>query len=105
MGLSKKPDDDDCWSALIYASTGNPVEARRILAGIKTKRKESYVPPFSVARIHAALGDKDEAFAWLDRAYQERDLLLYALKVDPRFDPLHSDPRFADLLRRIGLEE
>ncbi len=110
MGFSQSADDraiaardDEIWSALIYASTGNPVEARRILAGIKAKMKKSYVSPFVVAYIHAALGDKEEAFAWLERAYQERDLLLYALKVDPRLDPLRSDPRFNDLLRRIGL--
>ena len=112
MGFSQSADDrataardDEIWSALIYASSGHPVEARRILAGLKAKMKETYVSPVLLAEIHAALGDKDEAFAWLEKAYHDRAAYLYALKVDPPFDPLRDDPRFTALLRRIGLEK
>jgi adenylate cyclase len=104
-GVSKKPDDDDYWSALIYAWSGNPAEARRILAAVKVKMKENFIPTDFVVCIHAALGDRDEAFVWLEKAYQERDCILYTLKVEPLFDPLRSDPRFADMLRRVGLEK
>jgi hypothetical protein len=56
------------------------------------------------ASIYARLGDKDEAFLLLDRAYAQRNMWLMNLKVDPRFDSLHSDPRFQALLDRIGLK-
>ncbi len=105
IGISSKPDDNDYWSALIHAWAGNQAEARRILANVKVNMKETYIPTDFVVLIHAALGDMDEAFAWLEQAYQERDPILYAMKVLPLFDPLRSDPRFADYLRRIGLEK
>ncbi|MDQ6786398.1 MAG: hypothetical protein M3033_06215, partial [Acidobacteriota bacterium] len=63
-----------------------------------------YVSPFNIAVYYAKLGEKDEAFAWLEKAYQERFYALTILKVDPRFESLHSDPRYDDLLRRMGLQ-
>jgi hypothetical protein len=51
------------------------------------------------------LGDKDQAFHWLDTAYQERDFPLFGLKTDFLLDPLHSDPRFAELVRKVGLPQ
>jgi hypothetical protein len=56
-----------------------------------------------MAEIFAQLGRKDEAFAWLEKAYEERSFLMMYLKVAPKLDPLRSDPRYADLLRRVGL--
>ena len=52
----------------------------------------------------SGLGDKDQAFAWLEEAYNERSNILQFLKVEPNFDPLRSDPRFRDLLHRVGLD-
>jgi DNA-binding winged helix-turn-helix (wHTH) protein/TolB-like protein/Tfp pilus assembly protein PilF len=57
---------------------------------------------FEVAEIHAQLGEKDQAFAWLERAYEKRNVMMMYLKAAPNLDPLRSDPRFADLLRRVG---
>jgi tetratricopeptide (TPR) repeat protein len=104
-GVIEKQDKDDATSAMIYAGMGQTAEARRILAGIKAKMKTSYVMPIVVAAVHAALGDWEEAFAWLEKAYRERCAYLYGLKFDARFDSLRDDPRFENLLRRIGLEK
>jgi tetratricopeptide (TPR) repeat protein len=65
--------------------------------------QQHYVHPFFIAGIYAQLGDKDHAFDWLEKAYLGHDWLLGFLNVDPLFDPLHSDPRFQEMLRRIGL--
>ncbi len=58
---------------------------------------------FDTAEIFAQLGEKDQAFAWLEKAYEERSYLMMYVKVAPTLDPLRTDPRFADLLRRVGL--
>jgi hypothetical protein len=58
-----------------------------------------------IAGLYAALGDKDQAFRWLNTAYQERDQKLVALKTDFLLDPIRSDPRFAELVRKVGLPQ
>lgn len=85
-----------------YAVSGNKPEAQRILAELD-KQKQRYVSPYTVATIYAGLGDKDQAFKWLEKAFEERDIWLMNLSVDPQFTPLRNDRRFADLLKRIGL--
>ncbi len=78
-------------------------EALKVLADLKAASKRRYVPSYEIAVIHAGLGDKDEAFAWLQKAYDDRDSSwLVDLNVDPRFEPLRSDARFVELVRRIG---
>ena len=64
--------------------------------------KRELSTPFDMAEIHAQLGEKDQAFAWLERAYEERYFMMLYLKVAPNLDPLRSDRRFEDLLRRVG---
>jgi hypothetical protein len=59
----------------------------------------------TIAWLSALIGETEEAMTWLERAYEERDPLLVNAKTDPRLDPLRSDPRFQDLLRRIGFPE
>ncbi len=66
------------------------------------KAKNGYVPPYLIAALYADLGDKDHAFEWLSIAYKEHDYYLRSLRIDPLFDPLHSDPRYAELIRKIG---
>jgi hypothetical protein len=63
------------------------------------------MPSSAFAIVYGALGEKDTAFTWLEKAYEERDPQLTYLKVGPRFDPLRQDPRFKEVLRRIGLAD
>lgn len=91
--------------AHIYATSGRKAEALKILAELQRLSEHTYVPATDMALIYVGLGDKGKAFAGLDKAYEEHAFTLSNLKVEPRFDPLRSDPRFADLLRRIGLTQ
>jgi serine/threonine protein kinase/tetratricopeptide (TPR) repeat protein len=86
-----------------YAMSGQTGEAMNILDQLKELSRRRYISPHDRAIIYAGLGEKEQAFAWLDNAYADRSWPLPLLKVDPRFDSLRSDPRFADLVRRIGL--
>ena len=89
----------------IYASSGQRGDAQKLLDQLQEDAKHKNVSPCNIARIYEGLGQKDQAFAWLEKAYAERDSNITNLKVDPEFDSLHSDPRFTDLLRRIGLSQ
>ncbi len=88
-----------------YARSGQQSEARKLIAELKEQAKKSYVFPSYLAYIHIALGEKDEALALLEKAYEERDSNMIDLKVDPIYDPLRSDPRFVELLRRMNLPQ
>jgi len=88
-----------------YAKMGRRPEAEKILNTFKEAEKARYVEPYDSAAIYAALGDKDKAFAELERDFTERDFYITFLKVDPFMDPLRDDPRFKDLVRRIGLPQ
>jgi TolB-like protein/Tfp pilus assembly protein PilF/class 3 adenylate cyclase len=89
--------------AHVYAVSGNQEEARKIIVGLQELAKSEYVSSFQIAAIYAGLGEKDRAFAWLEKAYEERSDGLVNLNADQRFDSLRSDPRFQDLARRLGL--
>jgi TolB-like protein/DNA-binding winged helix-turn-helix (wHTH) protein len=69
------------------------------------QRKTSYYSAFLIATFYTDLGDKEQAFSWLNTAYQERDFLLISLKTNFRLDSLRSDPRFAELVRKVGLPQ
>ena len=86
-----------------YAAAGKRKEAQKILAELQQLTKQRYVAPFNFALIYVGLGDKDQAFAWLEKTYQEYPISLDSIKVDPQLDSLRSDPRFADLLKRMKL--
>jgi hypothetical protein len=64
--------------------------------------RQTYVPPYDIAQIYAGLGDKEQAFAWLEKADEDRSRRMDYLNVNPAFEILQSDPRFADLIKRIG---
>jgi tetratricopeptide (TPR) repeat protein len=89
--------------ARMYARTGKRDEALKIVAEMKEREKHDYVSPISFAIIYATLGDKDEAFEWLEKAYAARIPPLRRLNNGTAFDSLRSDPRFTDLVKRIGL--
>ncbi len=89
----------------LYAVTGKKSEARTLLDELKQLSAKEYVPATSVALIYAGLGEKDQAFAWLDTGYEQRAFQLPWIKLDPRFDSLRSDSRFEDLMRRIGFSQ
>jgi hypothetical protein len=74
-----------------------------VLEQLRALSAQRYVPSYSIAAIYAALGERDEAFAWLERAYDEHDSWMDYLGLDPRLDGLRSDARFAGLLQRMKL--
>ena len=86
-----------------YAVAGRRADALEVLERLKAYLKEHYAPPAALALVFSGLGEKDQALAWLERANEERDPWITSLKVEPMFDSLRSDPRFLDLMRRVGL--
>jgi len=100
-------DDTDLMLDLgfAYATAGDQKEARRILAKLRTLHERGLVPSGSIGILYGALGELNEAFAWLEKAYEERDPQLTYLKVGRRFEPLRHDARFQQLVHRIGLPE
>jgi tetratricopeptide (TPR) repeat protein len=86
-----------------YAVSGNREEAQKVMDELEELSKQRYVSSYHIALIYTGLGEKDRAFEWLEKAYEERSDLLVYLKVEPRVDRLRSDPRFTRLLRRMGL--
>ena len=104
--LKLDPEHSEIWSALghAYAMSGKKTEARKVLDHLTELAVRSYVAPYNVAVIYAGLGEKDQTFAWLERAYKDRGYYLPVyLTTDARLDYLHADPRFTSLGRRIGL--
>ena len=89
--------------AYTYAVSGNRAEALKILEDLKTRSSKTYVSPAHIATIYAGLGDKDQVFAWLQKAYAARSRSLAWLKVAREWDGLRSDPRFIALLAKVGL--
>lgn len=104
--IDLEKDQAENWANLghAYAISGKRADALKIIDHLNQISATSYVAPYNIAAIHAGLGNKDEAFATLDRAYNERSALLALyLTNDPRMGSLRSDPRFAELVRKIGL--
>jgi len=90
--------------AHIYAKSGRRIEAQRLLAEMTLNSKTRYYAPAHIAAVYVALGDKDKAFQWLEKAYQRKDWALVQIKVVPAFDSLRSDARFSELLKRMNLQ-
>jgi serine/threonine-protein kinase len=87
----------------LLAKINRRSEALEILSSLNALSREQYVSAYFVAQIHAALGDRDEAFAALDQAYEEKPVMMISLMNEPKLDPLRDDPRFSALVNRVGL--
>jgi len=85
-----------------YALSGKRADAQKVLLRLEGRWPHQHLGAYNVATIYAALGKKDQAFTWLNKAYDDRTVFLVGLKVDPEMDALRSDPRFKDLLRRMN---
>jgi serine/threonine protein kinase/Tfp pilus assembly protein PilF len=95
----------ETWKGLAYQRLGRKSAAQQVLDDLLERAKKSYVPPIALANLYFALGEADQGFQWLDKAYQEHDSTLLEIKVDPGFDSVRSDPRFTALLKKMGLEK
>jgi hypothetical protein len=87
-----------------YAAAHQEPEARKTLAELKERSQQTYVQPLAMALIHALLGEKDEAFDWLQKGLEDRSTGLVYLKVDPAWDGIRGDARFGDMQGRVGLK-
>jgi TolB-like protein/DNA-binding winged helix-turn-helix (wHTH) protein/Tfp pilus assembly protein PilF len=104
--LSEGDQDPAAALAHAYAATGRKEEAKKILREWQHQSESSYISSYMIATVYASLGEKDKAFAYLERAHQERSSdLPYFLRADLRIDSLRSDPRFQDLLRRMNFPQ
>lgn len=89
--------------AHVKAQAGDRAAAESLLAELRQRSKREYVSPFAYVLVYQGLGDKDQTFFWLERSYESRTIFLITLKVDPIFESLRDDPRYADLLSRLNL--
>ena len=89
--------------AYIYASAGRKDEARKIIEDTGIEKMLSSNDYRGVALVYAALGEKDEAFEWLEKSYQKHEESLCSMGIDPKFDSIRDDPRFKEILKKIGL--
>ncbi len=89
----------------VYGKAGKKAEAQKALEELKELSKKRYVSPYNFACVYTGLNDKDQAFEWLERTYQERSFFMTQLKADTVLDNLRPDPRFKDLLKRMNLPE
>jgi TolB-like protein/DNA-binding winged helix-turn-helix (wHTH) protein/Tfp pilus assembly protein PilF len=101
--ISKGGPNPVAFLANAYARSGNKAGAEELLEELKDKQQRSYVSTFNIALIYTGLGEKDQAFAWLEKAYHERSIFVPAIKAAPAFDELRSDPRFIKLMLKLKL--
>ena len=91
--------------AYVYGRSGQPVQARHALEKLEQLYRRQPMDPAAILSAYVGMGKNDQAFAWLEKAYAQHSSGLTSLKVDPGYDPLRNDPRFQDLLRRVGLAQ
>ncbi len=87
---------------LTHALSGKRDEAQESLAELKEILEQEYVPPYDLALLCTGLGEKKQALEWLQEAYEEHSQKLYMLKVEPIFDSLRNEPKFQELIQRLG---
>ena len=86
------------------AQAGRRADALRLLDELKRRRQTEYVPAAAFVLAYLGLGEYDQTFVWLEQGYKEQSNILQVLKVFPFFDPIRTDPRFIDLVHRVGLD-
>jgi tetratricopeptide (TPR) repeat protein len=93
------------WGSLghAYGLSGRTAEAQEVIDTLEQLSQKRYVSPVAKAYVNAGLGEKEQAFHWLNKAYDDRVSWLMYLKLEPEYDRLRSDQRFSDLIRRMGL--
>jgi TolB-like protein/Tfp pilus assembly protein PilF len=103
--ISVSPGSPAATGVLIraYAHAGRRDDANRLLADLIRRRKAGYIPAGALVNAYLGVGDNEQAFHWLEEAYKEQSNILQFLKTHPFFDPIRGDPRFVDLVRRVGL--
>ena len=84
------------------AKSGKRAEARAVLEELLRSSAEHYIPPYHIALVYNGLDDRDDALAWLERGFEQREPKMTFLKVEPKWNNLRGDPRFQDLMRRVG---
>jgi tetratricopeptide (TPR) repeat protein len=89
--------------AYVYGRSGQPVRARHALEKLEQLNRRRQMDPTPILVAHVGMGNKEEAFAWFEKACSKHSNVLTSLKVDPIYDPLRSDPRFQELLHRLRL--
>ena len=104
MTLSEADPDRLVCLGQAYAAAGQTAAARGLLERLYQTSQNRNIPPFLFALLHAALGDKEKAFGWLEKSYRQRDPFLVWLKVIPAADTLRSDARMQELVHRVGLD-
>lgn len=89
----------------VYARSGKEREAENLLHDLEQLSTQRYVTPYAQALIVIGLDDKDRAFEWLNKMYEERSISITFLKMEPGFDSLRSDPRYTELLKKVGFDK
>jgi serine/threonine protein kinase/Flp pilus assembly protein TadD len=107
IATASKPEPDDSYLLAslgeAYARSGKTAEAQKVIDKLNELTKQRYVPPYAVAWIYVGLGQKQQALDWLEKSYANREDTMIWLNSDPSLDDLRSEPRFQDLVRRVGL--
>jgi adenylate cyclase len=105
LELSSNALNVKCISGYIHALLGDQEEAQKVLDEIRALAKHEYISPFYLAMIYAALGNKEESFACVERSIEDRSAEIESLLHDPMFELVRSDPRFEDLLKKVGVHK
>ena len=105
VGLWSKNEVPVASLGKVLADSGRKQEARKLLEELEERSKRRYISPYLIALVQIGLGERDQAIASLGQGYTDRDQWMMFLKADPRWDDLRSDPRFQDLIRRVGLPQ
>jgi tetratricopeptide (TPR) repeat protein len=105
QGVNLSPGQSEPLASLgyVYAMSGQKGAALQVLAELRRLTAHTHDTSAGMAIVYAGLGEKDRAFEWLEKAFQERSAALVLLRVHPFFEPLRSDPRFQNLVGRVGI--